>query len=247
MVVFESGVGGNRSSWLRVEPMVQAPTLVYNRAGLNRSDPDPGGRTVSRMTQDLLDLLAAENIQRAVLVGHSLGGVIARHVAHLRPELVAGLVLVDPVQEELPHYHHPWHFRLVALGYRTLALLARAGLLKPLLRGRLHRGLPPEVVAELADEELTPGFLRTAATEVRSLPAGLAELPPLRLPEVPTTVISAGRTGPADKQLRPVLINAHRAYAAALPQGRHVLAERADHLVPLQQPDLVAAEINRLL
>ncbi|WHT20038.1 alpha/beta hydrolase [Crossiella sp. CA-258035] len=247
VVVFESGIGANRGSWTLVEPQVQAATLVYDRAGLGRSTPDPGPRTVSRMTEDLLDLLAAAGIRRAVLVGHSLGGVVVRHVAHLRPELVAGLVLVDQVQEELPHYHEGKQFRLVSLGYRTGALLARTGLLKLLLRGRLHRDFPPEIAREITDEELSPGFLTAAAAEVRALPGGLAELPPLRLPQVPTTVISAGRTGPAEKKFRPVLIETHRAFAAALPHGRHVLAERADHLVPLQQPDLVAAEINRLL
>ncbi|MGO1051025.1 alpha/beta fold hydrolase [Crossiella sp. CA198] len=247
VVVFESGIGANRGTWTLVEPLVQAPTLVYDRAGLGRSEPDPGGRTVARMTADLLDLLAAEGIQRAVLVGHSLGGVVARHLAHLRPDLVAGLVLVDQVQEELPHYHHDGHFRLVSLGYRTGALLARTGLLLWLLDGRVRRYFPPEVAKEILAEELSPGFLNTAATEVRTLPRSLAELPPLRPPQVPTTVISAGRTGPVEKKFRPLLIRAHRDFAAGLPHGRHVLAEDSDHQVPVQQPELVAAEINRLL
>ncbi|MBP2474978.1 pimeloyl-ACP methyl ester carboxylesterase [Crossiella equi] len=247
LVVFESGVGANRGTWTLVEPQVRSSTLVYDRPGLGRSPRGGRPRTVAAMTQDLVALLAAEGARDCVLVGHSLGGVLVRYAQHLRPDLVRALVLVDQVQEELPVYLDERHARLVSLGYRAGSLLARTGLLRLLLGNRLHRDFPPEVRAEITAEELAPGALATAAEEVRLIPAGLRALPPLARPDIPVTVISGGRPGPHEKRSRPVLVAAHRAYAAGLAHGRHVLAEQSDHLVPLRQPDLVAAEINRLL
>lgn len=42
-------------------------------------------------------MLDAERIERAVLVGHSMGGQVAQLVASVSPERVAGLVGVVPV------------------------------------------------------------------------------------------------------------------------------------------------------
>ncbi|MFI5027334.1 MAG: alpha/beta fold hydrolase [Solirubrobacterales bacterium] len=41
-------------------------------------------------------MLEAESVQRAVVAGHSLGGLVALRLARNRPELVRGLLLVAP-------------------------------------------------------------------------------------------------------------------------------------------------------
>src|SRR6185437_13614471 len=77
-----------------------------------------------------------------VIVGHSFGGLIARLFQQRHPDLIAGLVLVDPVIRA--EWHHPTDHnrsrlaRGVALSRRG-AFLARIGVvraaLKLLLRG----------------------------------------------------------------------------------------------------------------
>ena len=53
-VIFEGGAGATRSYWAGVQVLVApvARTIVYDRAGLGRSEPDPVGRTLDRMADD---------------------------------------------------------------------------------------------------------------------------------------------------------------------------------------------------
>ncbi|MCP3798344.1 alpha/beta hydrolase [Allokutzneria sp. A3M-2-11 16] len=245
-VVFEAGMGANRGTWglVQREVAVRTRTLAYDRAGLGRSDPAPAG--LRRMATDLEDVLCADHDTRFVLVGHSLGGVLARWVAQRQPGMVAGLVLVDQVEEGIEDYHDRARARAVATGYTLGA--AFAGVLRPLLMKVLHKNFPPEMAAELISEEVNSRALRTGAEEVLAMAAGLRELMAgTELPDIPVTVISAGRCGRAERPPRPVLIAAHRRFAERFPQGRHVVAERADHLVPLQQPELIVREALRLV
>ncbi|MFT4226720.1 alpha/beta fold hydrolase [Micropruina sp.] len=100
-VVFEAGSAATRSTWALVQTRVAdfARAVVYDRAGLGRSEPDPVGRTLDRMADDLNDLLDGLGPGPFVLVGHSAGGPIVRLATARRPDRIRGLVLVDPTDE----------------------------------------------------------------------------------------------------------------------------------------------------
>jgi pimeloyl-ACP methyl ester carboxylesterase len=66
-------------------------------------------------------------------------------------------------------------------------------------------------------------------------------------PAVPVTIISGGRTPWYERGRRPELVEAHRARAASLPRGRHVVADGSSHYVPFTEPELVVAEIAEIL
>ncbi len=53
--------------------------------------------TVEAFTESLVDLYGALGLSRASVVGHGLGGAIAMTLAARHPELVARLVLIDPI------------------------------------------------------------------------------------------------------------------------------------------------------
>ena len=108
-MVFESGMGASGSMWGAVLPGIAARTraVAYDRAGLGRSDPDPQPRTLARMTDDLVALLEHLGDDHYVLVGHSWGGPIVRTTAARRPELIAGLVLVDASDERMELFDSP--------------------------------------------------------------------------------------------------------------------------------------------
>src|SRR5215472_3971313 len=102
-VVLEAGLNGVAESWQRVMPLL-APhvrVVAYDRAGLGGSDPAPGLATIDRMIDDLASVITGLAAGPCVLAGHSLGGVLVQLLAFRRPELVAGLVLVDPGHEEM--------------------------------------------------------------------------------------------------------------------------------------------------
>jgi len=65
--------------------------------GRGRSAYDPDWRRYQGVTyvNDALHLLAATGIERCVVVGTSLGGILAMALCALRPSVVAGLVLND--------------------------------------------------------------------------------------------------------------------------------------------------------
>jgi pimeloyl-ACP methyl ester carboxylesterase len=101
-VVFETGFTGGVLFYWKLQNRVAAHTrtLVYERAGLGRSDPGPQPRTAEQMARDLHALLAALDIRPpVVLVGHSAGGLFMRVFAHDYPADVAAMVFIDPATE----------------------------------------------------------------------------------------------------------------------------------------------------
>jgi pimeloyl-ACP methyl ester carboxylesterase len=102
-VVLEAGANSGAASWQRVIPLLAPHVRVaaYDRAGLGGSDPAPGLATIDRMIDDLASVITGLGARSCVLAGHSLGGILVQLLAFRRPDLVAGLVLVDPGHEEM--------------------------------------------------------------------------------------------------------------------------------------------------
>ena len=99
VVVFVAGLGDSgETAWQRVSGELARSTraCVYDRAGLGHSDPGPTPASYQRAVNDLHALLRAGHVPGPyLLVGHSLGGLLARMYADDHPAEVAGVVLVD--------------------------------------------------------------------------------------------------------------------------------------------------------
>ncbi|MFI2606754.1 alpha/beta fold hydrolase [Kitasatospora sp. NPDC018619] len=102
-VVLIAGCGTTVLGWSAVLPELAryGRVVAYDRAGLGASDPGRAAApTLDGQLADLAALVRYLDAGPALLVGHSWGGQLAQLLAWQRPELVAGLVLVDPAHEE---------------------------------------------------------------------------------------------------------------------------------------------------
>jgi pimeloyl-ACP methyl ester carboxylesterase len=102
-VVLEAGMSNGAASWQRVIPLLAPHVRVaaYDRAGIGGSAPAPGLVTIDRQIGDLASVITGLGAGPCVLAGHSWGGVLVQLLTFRRPDLAAGLVLVDPGHEEM--------------------------------------------------------------------------------------------------------------------------------------------------
>lgn len=249
-VFFEAGMGKSRSTWALVQPLVAefAHTVVYDRAGHGLSDRDESGRDFERILDDHMTVFDAAVDRPCITVGHSYGGPVVRVAANLRPGVVEGTVLVDEVSEICKPEQMMGAMRGASLLYGAQVLLARLGLLRPLLRKFYSRGLRGEALRQAVDEGASMKSVLTAQTEWRSFRDSFQKLhrDGPHIPRVPLTTISARRIPQEKDQGRDFIGAAHRRTAELAPSGRHVYADNRSHYIQLGNPELVVEEIRVL-
>ncbi|WOO76455.1 Soluble epoxide hydrolase [Vanrija pseudolonga] len=253
VVLLESGLGQGAAYWGAVVDgiVASAPELRvvgYDRAGYGTSSPPTDDRSLHAMAGDLSAVVSSLNASRLVLVGHSWGGPIIRtYVAASSSAPLHGMVLVDHSDERCPFYFSrsmSWAFWLQSWLYQPLAAV---GLLGMMMR-RGFKTLPRVYAARSVADSTSAAAARAGALEVANV-AGLRELltHPPELGDTPLVVISAKDGGPhKEGSTRGLLSAAHKETAASVKNGTFVLAEKSGHIVPVDEPGLVAGHIVSL-
>jgi len=97
-VLFIQGLGLSSRFWFDVPAMVRAETgrttVVVDNRGTGQSDRVRRPFRIGDMADDVAAVLDEAGIPQAIVVGISLGGMIAQEVALRHPHRVAGLVLM---------------------------------------------------------------------------------------------------------------------------------------------------------
>jgi pimeloyl-ACP methyl ester carboxylesterase len=253
VVVLIHGILGSRRSWEQlVSLLVQdftviAPDLLgHGDSAKPRGDYSLGGH--AGRLRDLLDVLG---VQRATLVGHSLGGGVAMQFAWLFPERCERLVLVSsgglgrdvsPILRAptlpgaewvLPLISAPW---LLRGGERLAEQLARFGLRSGPDLEELWRGY-----VSLGDAEVRRAFLATIRTVVD--PGGQTVSALERLPAVahiPTLLVWGARD-------RLIPVSHGVAAQQAIPGSRLEVFEEAGHVPHLSDPSRFAALLREFV
>src|SRR5690349_22166514 len=95
VLVFINSLGSDFRIWQEVVPAFtdQFRIVVYDKRGHGLSDAPPAPYTIDDHTDDLIALLDRLRIERAALVGLSVGGMISQRLAVRSPERVTAITL----------------------------------------------------------------------------------------------------------------------------------------------------------
>jgi pimeloyl-ACP methyl ester carboxylesterase len=97
-VLMIHGLGGTSSIWTALAPAFQRHVTVrFDLPGSGRSHRVEGALSIDRFVQVALRALAAHGAARAHVVGHSLGTIVATHLAVREPKIVRSLALFGPL------------------------------------------------------------------------------------------------------------------------------------------------------
>ncbi|MGC5394201.1 alpha/beta fold hydrolase [Streptomyces sp. DT20] len=203
VLVCEAGLMSTSTAWLLIadhlDPAVTV--VVYDRAGYRGSlRRCPDTYSLSESVNDLVDVVTdALGVRRTcVLAGHSLGGYLVHRAAATAPDLVKGVILVDPT-----HPRELLHSPRQRVGARAADMTMRLGPWTSFFGGGLlldkkemfdfargtahHRALRLEVSA--------PGTWRAARREWSRAYAFMMDGGrPLDRLEIPVSVIAAELT-----------------------------------------------------
>ncbi|HEY6796130.1 MAG TPA: alpha/beta fold hydrolase [Kineosporiaceae bacterium] len=231
-----------RSMWRDVAERLAAagvPTVAVDLPGLGDSPlPESVVPDLAVSADAVAALLDRLGVRRAVVAGVSMGGYVALALARSRPDLLAGLALIDTKAEADAEPARAGRERIAAAVEGEAGTRALAPLLDGLL-GATTRAARPEVVRRV-DDGLRRARAEGVAWSQRAMavrPDATAELVGIAVPAVVVVGEEDGLTPPAQAA----------ALAAALPDAVLTVIPRAGHLSPLEAPDAVAAALLNLL
>jgi pimeloyl-ACP methyl ester carboxylesterase len=105
-----------------------ATTVTYDHAGYNASQPGPPPRNARQIARELREMLRRTGVPPPyLLVGYSFGGPCVRVFASLYPQEIAGMVLVDPTQEDFMEWLSKVLPEFVAIPPRARTEMSEAG------------------------------------------------------------------------------------------------------------------------
>lgn len=95
-IILVHGWGSSSRTFQHLQPRLArtAHAVAVDLRGFGKTGPVNGTHGIAEMAGDLAELI--EETGPAVLVGHSMGGAVVTRLALDRPDLVDGLVVIDP-------------------------------------------------------------------------------------------------------------------------------------------------------
>ncbi len=241
-VLLLHGVGGGRSIW---SDAASGTASAIARAGCLAVAMDfpgygdsAGQPTLSAMVDSVLAMAAHIRARRLVLLGHSMGGMVAQELVAVAPGVVQGLVLAC-TSASFGKADGAWQAQFLAERLAPLdAGLGMAGMAKRLVPGMVSP-LAPVAVVNTALEIM--GRVPEATYRV-ALPAiaGFDRRAALAAIQVPTLLLAAehDRTAPPEVMQR---------MAARVPAAEYLCLPGVGHIANVEAPDAFNAAVVSFL
>lgn len=98
-VIFIHGLGSSHNFYYAVATSVleYANCVLFDTEGAGLSPLQSDKITVESVGHDIVQIMAKLQIEKAILVGHSMGGMIALKLAQTRPDIIKGVIALGPV------------------------------------------------------------------------------------------------------------------------------------------------------
>jgi pimeloyl-ACP methyl ester carboxylesterase len=230
VVVFVHGLGGSANSWRAQTEAAAAAgyrALAPDARGAGRSSKPDAEYSVEGWAHDLVALLDALGIDRAALVGHSVGTMVAQRAAADLGERAWALALIGgalqwrpeagPVFEERVRLARQGRLDTIAEGVAVTGLSERARAEDPVLHG---------LFLELIAANDHGAYARASAATAKGRMAGLERV----------TCPVLALCGEHDPVTPPAFA---QAIADAVPDGRSAVVPGAAHWCQLEAPAAV--------
>ena len=236
------GFTGSGAGWVELAALLPGHTFFapdLRGHGANPTDArEP--HTMDACTADLVAAWDERGIDRTHLVGYSMGGRLAVHIAAFHPERLVSLTLIsahagleDPAVREQRRRQDEGLAH--AIDRRGIEWFAADWGARPMFAGIQRRG--PEYVAAVRASRLANRPAGLAAS-LRGMGQGAAPAVWDRLPAIGCPALFIA--GELDGAYPALAVR----MAAAVPEGRAVKVPGAGHAVHQEDPQAVAAEIR---
>ncbi|HUH06598.1 MAG TPA: alpha/beta fold hydrolase [Egibacteraceae bacterium] len=236
-IVLVHALGGSLHSWYGVieNLALHHHVVALDLRGHGRSDAGRKQLSIPAWADDVHALISALELPAVTLVGHSMGTLIAQHLAASKPEAVDNLVLLGGISYFEPPANDAYVKRaemVEADGMDALVEEWVPGALAPRTQARL-----PQLVGLLRDM-----FLRNDPKRYADACRAIANAPAIKRESIgqPTLLL----VGDHDRST-PVAMTEelHR----DIPVSRVRVIPAAGHWASLEQPDAIAAAILEFL
>jgi pimeloyl-ACP methyl ester carboxylesterase len=238
-VLFIHGTGASVWGDLFALASGSCRAIRYDRRGFGASLHAPVDK-LSRHAQDAARLLEARDGRGAVIVGWSIGGVIAAELAIRHPELVAGLVLLEPPlwakkHPDLNLFNGVVLSTLLGLvaGPRRGGLRFSRWVMRERSGGNSLDTVDPRVREQIAANAAAIGVEIRGGTGEHLSSADFASI------RVPTEVFAADRS-------QQFLVDGARRMADAIPNARFSQLNDATHFLQLEHAGPIVTAIARV-
>jgi 3-oxoadipate enol-lactonase len=235
-LVFLNSLGTDLRIWngITAHFAPRFPIICYDKRGHGLSDCPPGPYIIRDLSNDLHGLLDHLRVDTAILIGVSIGGMIALDFAGRQPERVKALMLCDTGAKI--GTTQMWNERIDLLRQNGLVYLAET-ILGRWFTATFIQGQPDRYRGYYHMLTRTPlaGYIATCEA-IRE--ADLSQL----VGQIRAPALVVG--GLEDLATPPDLV---RSLADALPNARLELIEQCGHLPSIEQPAVLAAKIDAFL
>ena len=231
-LVFLHYWGGSSRSWRHVIQRL-APdfrTVTIDQRGWGRSEAPSHGYALADMAADAQAVIAALDLERYILIGHSMGGKVAQLIASRPPRGLIGLALVAPSPPS------PLGLPLEIRQRMVSAYHSRDSIVATVEQVLAPNGLEPDDLETVVADSLAGAPPAKEAwpltTSQEDITAEVAAI------DVPVLVLS----GALDRVDPPEVLR--RELLPRIPQARLRVLPQHGHLLPYEAPEEIADQVR---